>query len=43
MNLDMIRPKNETKKLLPSITENCETLIEQDHTKPEEKLENKLT
>ena len=29
----MIRPKNETEKLLLSITKNCETLIEQTHKK----------
>ena len=42
MNLNMIRPKNETEDLLLSITENCETLIEQTHTKPEETLEFKM-
>ena len=39
MNLNMIKPKNETEDLLLSITKNCETLIEQTHTKPEETLE----
>ena len=39
MNLNMIRPKNETEDLLPSKTKNCETLIEQTHTKPQETLE----
>ena len=39
MNLNMIRPKNETEDLLLPITKNCETLIEQSHTKPEETLE----
>ena len=39
MNLNMIRPKNETEDLLLSITKNCETLIEQTHTKPQETLE----
>ena len=30
----MIRPKNETEELFLSITKNCETLIQQTHTKP---------
>ena len=38
----MIRPKNETQDLLLSITKNCETLIEQTHTKPQETLEFKM-
>ena len=38
----MIRPKNETEDLLLSITKNCETLIKQTHTKPEEVLEFKM-
>ena len=42
MTLNMIRPKNETEDLLLSITENCETLIEQTHRKPEETLEFKM-
>ena len=42
MNLDMIRPKNETETLLLSITKNCETLIEQTHRNSEETLEFKL-
>ena len=42
MNLNMIQPKNETENLLLSITENCETLIEQTHRKPEETLEFKM-
>ena len=42
MNLNMIRPKNETEDLLLSITKNCETLIKQTHTKPEETLEFKM-
>ena len=42
MNLDVIRPKNETEDLLLSITKNCETLIEQTHTKPQETLEFKM-
>ena len=39
----MIRPKNETEDLLLSITKNCEILIEQTHTKPQETLEFKMT
>ena len=39
----MIRPKDETEDLLLSITKNCETLIEQTHTKPQETLEFKMT
>ena len=35
----MIRPKNETEGLLISITKNCETLIKQTHTKPQETSE----
>ena len=42
MNLNMIQPKNETQTLLLSITENCETLIDQTHRKAEETLEFKL-
>ena len=42
MNLNMIRPKNETENLLLSITKNCETLIEQTHRKSEETLEFKM-
>ena len=42
MNLNMIRPKNETEDLLLSITKNCETLIKQTHKKPEETLEFKM-
>ena len=42
MNLNMIRPKNETEDLLLSITKNCETLIEQTHRKTEETLEFKM-
>ena len=42
MNLNMIRPKNETEDLLPSITKICETLIEQTHRKAEETLEFKM-
>ena len=42
MNLNMIRPKNQTEDLLLSITKSCETLIEQTHTKPQETLEFKM-
>ena len=38
----MIRPKNETEDLLLSITKNCETLIQQTHTEPQETLEFKM-
>ena len=38
----MIQPKNETEKLLLSITKNCEELVEQTHRKPEETLEFKM-
>ena len=38
----MIRPKNQTEDLLLSITKNCETLIEQTLTKPQETLEFKM-
>ena len=38
----MIQPKNKTEDLLLSITKNCETLIEQTHTKAEETLEFKM-
>ena len=43
MNLNTIRPENETENLLLSITKNCETLVEQTHRKPEETLEFKMT
>ena len=43
MNLNMIRPKTQTEDLLLSITKNCEMLIEQTHTKPQETLEFKMT
>ena len=43
MNLNMIKPKNQTQDLLLSVTENCETLIEQTHRKAEETLEFKMT
>ena len=39
----MIRPKNHTENLLLSITENCQMLIKQTHTKPKETLEFKHT
>ena len=42
MNLNMMRPKNETEDLLLSITKKCETLIEQTHRKAEQTLEFKL-
>ena len=42
MNLNMIRPKNETEDLLLSIIKKCETLIEQTHRKAEETLEFKM-
>ena len=42
MNLNMVRPKNETQDLLLSKTKNCKTLIKQTHTKPEETLEFKM-
>ena len=42
MNLNMIKPRNETEDLLLSITKNCETLIQQTHTKPQETLEFKM-
>ena len=42
MNLNIIRPKNETEYLLLSLTKNCQTLIDQTHRKPEETLEFKM-
>ena len=42
MNLNMIKPKNETEDLILSITKNCETLIDQTHRKAEETLEFKM-
>ena len=42
MNLNMIQPKNKTEDLLLSIFKNCETLIKQTHTKPQETLEFKM-
>ena len=43
MNLNMVKPKNETEDLLLSITKNCQTIIKQTHRKPEETLEFKMT
>ena len=43
MNLNVIRPKNETEDLLLSKTKNCETLFEKTHRKAEETLEYKMT
>ena len=43
MNLNMIKPKNDTEDLLLSITKNCQTLIEQTYRKAEETLEFKMT
>ena len=43
MNLDTIRPKNETEDFLLSITKNFEMLIYQTYTKPQETLEFELT
>ena len=42
MNSDMIRPKNQTKYLVLSIGKNCETLIKQTHTQPQETLKFKI-
>ena len=42
MNLNLIRPKNETEDLLLSITKNCETLINQTLTIAQETLEFKM-
>ena len=43
MILNMIQPKDKTEDLLLSITKNCETLLEETHTKPQETLEFILT
>ena len=43
MNLNNIRPKNETEDSLLSTTKNCETLIEQNQTKHQEPLDFKMT
>ena len=42
MNLNMIRPNNQTEDLLLPTTQNCETLIDQTHRKAEETLEFKM-
>ena len=42
MNINMIRPRNETEDLLLLITKNCETLIDQTHRKAEETSEFKM-
>ena len=42
MNLNRIRRENETEDLSLSIIKNCETLIQQTHTKPQETLEFKM-
>ena len=41
MNLDMLRPRNETDNLLLLITKNFETLFKQTHRKPQGTLEYK--
>ena len=43
MKLNNILHKNETEDLLLSINKNCERIIQQTHTKPEETLEFELT
>ena len=43
MNLNRIRPKTATEDFLLSRTKDCQTLIEQTHTKPQETLEFKKT
>ena len=43
MNLNIIRPKNETEDLLLSITKKCELLFKQTHKIAEETLDFKLT
>ena len=43
MDLDVIKPKNKSEVFLLSITENCETLFKQTHTRSRETLEFKLT
>ena len=42
MNLNMIRPKNETEDLLLSNTKSCKTLVQQTHRKSEETIEFKM-
>ena len=39
MKLNMKRPENQTEDLILSKTRNCQTLIEQTHTRTEETLE----
>ena len=43
MNLNMIRPENQTQDLLLSLTVKCEMLIEQTDRKAEETMEFKIT
>ena len=43
MNLEKIRLRNETEELLLSFAKNCQTLIKQTHSKPQETPEFKLT
>ena len=42
MNLIMIRPKNQTEVSIFSLTKNCQTLIEETHTRQEGMLEFKM-
>ena len=42
MNLNLIRPQNETEDLLLSTTINCECFIQQTHRKAEQTLEIKM-
>ena len=42
MNINVIRPKNQTEDFLLSLTKNCDTLIEQTHRKAEQTLEFKM-
>ena len=39
----MFRFGNENENLFPSITENCETLFDQTHTRPQETLVIRIT
>ena len=43
MNLNKIKPKKEIEDLLLSIIKNCETLVKQTYTKPQETLQLKPT
>ena len=43
MNLNLIRPRNDTEDLLLSIIKKCETLIEQTNRKAEETLDSKTS